>query len=234
MPDISKTLAKIEQEVIDCRLCPRLVAWREEVARVRRRAYRDETYWGRPVPGFGDRNARLLLLGLAPGAHGSNRTGRMFTGDASGNFLFAALHRAGFASQAVAISRDDDLTLADVYITATVHCVPPDNKPTKDEILNCRNAWVEDEIAALHNLEGIVLLGKIALDGLLAMPRYAHLPRKDYRFGHGALFQPGGGLPWLLCSYHPSQQNTQTGRLTTAMFDEIFETAKLLLNNPTP
>jgi len=218
----------VSARLIKCRACPRLAAWREQVALEKRRAFRDQEYWGKPVPGFGDPNARLLAVGLAPGAHGSNRTGRMFTGDASGDFLYPALFRAGFASSPRAERVGDGLQLRDLYITAVCHCAPPGNKPSLEEIRACR-AWLQAEMDCLPNLEGIVLLGKIALDGALALPMYAGLRRKDIVFGHGAFYAPAG-LPWLMCSYHPSRQNTQTGKLTQEMFDAIWQKAGKLLS----
>jgi len=225
---MEKFLDEIEKQLVSCRKCPRLVAWREEVARVKRRAYRDQEYWGKPVPGFGDPEARILVLGLAPGAHGSNRTGRMFTGDGSGNFLYPALFRAGLASQPDATARTDGLVLKDVFISAVCRCAPPENKPTREEIMNCL-PWLEQEVRALSRLQGVVVLGKIALDGLLTLPDYANLPKKQFPFGHDRFFETLPGLPWILCSYHPSLQNTQTGRLTTDMFDQIWQTAKRTL-----
>ena len=222
---MEKFLDEIEKQLVSCRKCPRLVAWREEVARVKRRAYRDQEYWGKPVPGFGDPEARILVLGLAPGAHGSNRTGRMFTGDGSGNFLYPALFRAGLASQPDATARTDGLVLKDVFISAVCRCAPPENKPTREEIMNCL-PWLEQEVRALSRLQGVVVLGKIALDGLLTLPDYANLPKKQFPFGHDRFFETLPGLPWILCSYHPSLQNTQTGRLTTEKFDQVWETAK--------
>lgn len=222
---MEKFLDEIEQQLVSCRKCPRLVAWREEVARVKRRAYRDQEYWGKPVPGFGDPDARILVVGLAPGAHGSNRTGRMFTGDGSGNFLYPALFRAGFASQENANERGDKMVLRDIFISAVCRCAPPANKPTREEIMNCL-PWLEQEVRALSRLQGVVVLGKIALDGLLTLPDYANLPKKQFPFGHDRFFETLPGLPWILCSYHPSLQNTQTGRLTTEMFDKVWETAK--------
>ena len=222
---MEKFLDEIEKQLVSCRKCPRLVAWREEVARVKRRAYRDQEYWGKPVPGFGDPDARILVVGLAPGAHGSNRTGRMFTGDGSGNFLYPALFRAGLASQPDATARTDGLVLKDVFISAVCRCAPPENKPTREEIMNCL-PWLEQEVRALSRLQGVVVLGKIALDGLLTLPDYANLPKKQFPFGHDRFFETLPGLPWILCSYHPSLQNTQTGRLTTEMFDQVWETAK--------
>lgn len=217
-----------ETEVIACRKCPRLVVWREEVARVRRRAYQNDTYWGKPVPGFGDQNGRVLIVGLAPGAHGANRTGRMFTGDSSGSFLFEALFNAGFANQTLVVSRDDGLELHDVYISAVCRCVPPGNMPTKEEILNCL-PYLQREIHLMKNLEGILALGHIAFDDVLrlfSLDRYG-IPR--LRFEHNAYYAQGNNLPWLLASYHPSRQNTQTGRLTVDMFARIWNTVRNLL-----
>ncbi len=215
---------ELEERIVSCRLCPRLVKWREEVALTKRRAYQDEVYWGKPVPGFGDPRARILVVGLAPGAHGSNRTGRMFTGDASGDFLFPALYRAGFATQPEAISRNDSLELRDLFITAVGRCAPPANKPNSEELRNCQ-PFLLSEIRLLAQLQGIVALGQIAFDRVLRLYREqgADIPR--LKFGHGAFYPLGEGLPWLLASYHPSRQNTQTGRLTLEMFDQIWEAA---------
>jgi uracil-DNA glycosylase len=221
---MSTELELLTNEIIGCRKCPRLVEWREEVARVKRKAYLDHEYWGKPVPGFGDLKARVLVVGLAPGAHGSNRTGRNFTGDASGGFLFPALHRAGFASQAEAESRSDGLTLKDMYITASGRCAPPDNKPTPEELNNCQ-PYLERELKIL-NPKVIVCLGRIAFERIL---KIYDIRNRDYKFGHAACYQMPAGN-WLLCSYHPSQQNTSTGKLTAPMFDQIWERAKLLLN----
>ena len=218
-------LEQLKQEIITCRKCPLLVEWREEVARVKRRAYLDWDYWGKPVPGFGDPKARLLILGLAPGAHGSNRTGRMFTGDGSGNFLFPALFRAGFVNQANSKNRSDGLELNDCWLTAAGRCAPPANKPTREELNNCQ-VWLEREISLLPDLQGVVVLGKIALDSLLRLPGFSELPKKEIVFSHGAFYQPDEKLPWILCSYHPSLQNTQTGRLTVEMFDQIWQQAR--------
>jgi uracil-DNA glycosylase len=215
------SLLELEKSITECRLCPRLIAWREQMAREKRRAYRDQDYWGKPVPGFGDPLARLLIIGLAPGAHGSNRTGRMFTGDASGDFLFPALYRAGFASSSQASHRDDGLTLRDCFITAVGRCAPPDNKPTREEIATCL-PYLKQEIELLPNLQGIVALGSIAFNETLAL---MGLKSSGFTFGHGLIVEPGGGLPWLLASYHPSRQNTQTGRLTVYMFDKIWQMA---------
>jgi uracil-DNA glycosylase family 4 len=217
-------LEQLNEEIIQCRRCARLVEWREEVARVKRKAYRDQEYWGRAVPGFGDPNARVLVVGLAPGAHGSNRTGRVFTGDASGGFLFPALYRAGFANQPNAESRTDGLLLKDLYIAAVAHCAPPDNKPVPAELDNCQ-PYMERTLAILKP-NVIVCLGRIAFDRLL---KILSVRNPAWKFGHGALYRLENGT-WLLCSYHPSQQNTLTGRLTAEMFDEIWKKARSLLN----
>lgn len=216
----------LHDKITNCRLCPRLVAWREAVAINKRRAFRDEDYWGKPVPGFGDTSARLLVVGLAPGAHGSNRTGRMFTGDASGEFLYAALHRAGFASQPTSTNRDDGLTLTDVFITAVGRCAPPDNKPLPQELRNCR-PYLLREMELLPNVQGVIALGKIAFDEMVSIFS-AYVPA-EAKFAHGAMYQLESGRAWLLASYHPSRQNTQTGRLTQSMFDEIWTTARKAL-----
>jgi uracil-DNA glycosylase family 4 len=218
-------LDKLNQEIIACRKCTRLVEWREEVARVKRRAYIDQEYWGKPVPGFGDPKARVLIVGLAPGAHGSNRTGRSFTGDASGGFMYPALYRAGFANQPTAVSRDDGLTLNDLYIVASARCVPPDNKPTTEELNNCQ-PYLERELEILKP-KVIVCLGRIAFERI---QRIYGVRNSAWKFGHGALYQLKNGT-WILCSYHPSQQNTLTGKLTVKMFDEIWSKAKSLLEN---
>lgn len=216
---------ELEDRITSCRLCPRLVSWREEVAATKRRAYQNELYWGKPVPGFGDYQARILVVGLAPGAHGSNRTGRMFTGDASGNFLYPALHRAGFANQPEATARGDGLVLRDLFITAVCRCAPPANKPTADEIQNCL-PFLLSEIGLLDDLQGIVALGQIAFDRVIRLYRDQGAKIAKLKFGHGAFYVLGEGLPWLLASYHPSRQNTQTGRLTTEMFAQIWELAR--------
>lgn len=220
----------LEADIVACRRCPRLVDWREKVARERRRAYRNEVYWGKPVPGFGDHEAHILVIGLAPGAHGSNRTGRMFTGDASGEFLYAALNRAGFANQPTSKNRGDGLELRDVFITAVCRCAPPDNKPERSEITNCQ-PYLLAEMRLLKHCQGVVALGKLAFDRVLSIYRsQGHtFPASD--FGHGAFYVLPDGLPWLLASYHPSQQNTQTRRLTVAMFDQIWDHARKMLKN---
>jgi uracil-DNA glycosylase family 4 len=213
-------LEKVNEEIVHCRKCARLVEWREEVARVKRKAYRDQEYWGRGVPGFGDPNARILVVGLAPGAHGSNRTGRVFTGDASGGFLFPALYRAGFANKPLAESRTDGLFLKDLYIAAVAHCVPPANKPAPDELENCQ-PYLERTLEILKPMV-IVCLGRIAFERLL---RIYSIRNPTWKFGHGVHYQMKDGTR-ILCSYHPSQQNTLTGKLTAAMFDDIWKTAK--------
>ncbi len=220
MPDKDNWEALVH-DVITCRRCSRLVVWREKVARVKRRAFRDAEYWGKPVPGFGDPKARLVIIGLAPGAHGSNRTGRMFTGDSSGDTLYAALHRAGFASQPAATARDDGLTLYDTFITAVGRCVPPENKPTPQELANCR-PFLTRELALLQNAHTVLALGRIAFDGYLLLLREHGVDVPALPFAHGALYPLPAPWPALVASYHPSRQNTQTGRLTMAMFDAVF------------
>ena len=205
---------------------PRLVDWREQVALQRRPLYRDWEYWGKPVPGFGDRQARVLVVGLAPGAHGSNRTGRMFTGDSSGVFLYRALYKAGFASQPELFNKNDGLALADLYISAVCRCAPPQNKPLPQEISNCL-PFLQREIGLLSGLEGIVCLGRIAFDNTLSLYRLQGQNIPHLEFSHGAFNILGEGLPWLLASYHPSRQNTQTGRLTESMFDDIWVKSKI-------
>jgi uracil-DNA glycosylase family 4 len=221
----TQNFAQLNDELTNCRKCPRLVAWREQVAREKRRAYKDCDYWGKPVPGFGDPAARLLIVGLAPGAHGSNRTGRMFTGDASGDFLYPALHRAGFASQPIATDRGDKLTLNDAFITAVGRCAPPDNKPTPQEIANCL-PYLQREIALLPNVRVIVALGRIAFDNILRLYANQKSAFSIQQFSHGATFPLTSSIT-LIASYHPSRQNTQTGRLTAPMFDLIWQTARL-------
>jgi uracil-DNA glycosylase family 4 len=219
----------LNQTIISCQKCPRLVTYREGVAKTKRRAYQDWEYWGKPVPALGDFKGRLLAVGLAPGPHGSNRTGRMFTGDASGVFLFQALYKAGFASQPLSINRDDGLELSDLLISAVCRCVPPDNKPTRSEIMNCI-PYLELEIDYMHQLKGIVALGRIAFDALLAIYRARGAETGQFKFIHGELYPLGDRFPWLFASYHPSQQNTQTGRLTIRMFDQVWQKAASLLD----
>jgi len=218
----------LDRRVIACRLCPRLIAWREEVARVKRRAFRDQVYWGRPVPGFGDIRARVMIIGLAPGAHGSNRTGRMFTGDDSGNFLYRALYKYGFANQPVASSREDGFQLKDCYIAALCRCVPPDNKPTSTEVANCRPYLVEE--LRMIKPQGIVALGRLAYDEVLRHFIQVQSGSSLPRFSHGALIPKQAATPWVIASYHPSRQNTQTGRLTVEMFDRIWEMVRKQLD----
>jgi uracil-DNA glycosylase family 4 len=227
---VSLALAQLQQRVVDCRLCDRLVAWREQVAKEKRAAYREETYWGRPVPSFGDARARVLICGLAPAAHGGNRTGRVFTGDRSGDWLFAALHRAGFANQPMSRGRDDGLELRDCYITACVHCAPPANRPTPEERDACLPYLVE-ELRLLTSVKVIVCLGGFAWDGALRALRQIGLANvRRPKFGHAASARVGGYI--LLGCYHPSQQNTFTGRLTESMLDRVFRRARTLAENP--
>jgi uracil-DNA glycosylase family 4 len=223
------TLEDLNTEIIACRKCPRLVSWREQVAHEKRKAYRDQEYWGKPVPGFGDPHARILVVGLAPGAHGSNRTGRQFTGDASGGFLYPALHRAGFANQPHSSARGDGLELRDMYITAAGRCAPPGNKPATEELDNCQ-PFLEREIQILQP-KVIVVLGRVAFDRVL---RTLPVRLNGWKFTHGAVFSlPASSFivhpSSLLCSYHPSQQNTLTGKLTVEMFDAVWSQARKLL-----
>jgi uracil-DNA glycosylase family 4 len=211
-------LAVLERKIVACTLCPRLRDHCREIAKVKRRAYLNHEYWGQPVPSFGDPAARVLILGLAPGAHGANRTGRMFTGDKSGEFLYRALFETGFASQPTSTSRDDGLTLSGAYISASAHCAPPDNKPTREELRNCR-PYLERELSLLKNLRVVVALGRIAFD------TYLSLINQHAKFGHN-LVHPLS--PILIASYHPSQQNTSTGKLTAGMLRDVFEQARSL------
>ncbi|MBI3975767.1 MAG: uracil-DNA glycosylase [Armatimonadetes bacterium] len=235
MSGSTNALRALERAVIGCRRCPRLIAHCRAVARTKRRAYRDWEYWGRPVPGFGDPEARVLVVGLAPGAHGANRTGRMFTGDGSGVTLTAALHRAGFASQPTSTSRDDGLTLTDLYLTAAVRCAPPDNRPAPGEIANCRSYLIE-ELRLLRRVRVVVALGHLAHDAFLraAATTGIEVPRPAPRFAHGAeaVLRWGRRTLRLLDTYHPSRQNTQTGRLTQEMLDRIFRRAHVLAGRP--
>jgi uracil-DNA glycosylase len=225
-------LDKLNARIADCELCPRLREHCIETARVKRRAYLDQEYWGRPVPSFGDPRARVLILGLAPGAHGSNRTGRPFTGDGSGNFLYPVLHQAGFASQPNALSRDDGMRLHDAWIGAVARCAPPGNKPLPQEIANCA-PYLDEEIAALARLRVVVCLGKIAFDGfvshLIRTGKYGR--RGNLQFAHGAEFALDDGRV-LLATYHPSLQNTNTGKLTAAMLLQVFQRARTLAAQP--
>jgi uracil-DNA glycosylase len=224
-PDWLKIL---DAEVVACTRCPRLVEYRQKIAREKRRAYLAWDYWGKPVPGFGDPAARVLVLGLAPGAHGSNRTGRPFTGDASGRFMYPILYEAGFANQPNAIDRNDGLVLTDLYITAAVRCAPPDNKPLPSELANCA-PYLDRELEGLKKVRVIVALGRIGFESYLNhLKRHKLIPgKRDYIFRHGAEYRmPDGRV--LLASYHPSNQNTQTGKLTKEMFLKIFNRAAVL------
>jgi uracil-DNA glycosylase len=237
---IPNWLRILNREVIACTRCPRLVEYRQQIARDKRRAYREWDYWGKPVPGFGDPHARVLIMGLAPGAHGSNRTGRPFTGDASGNFMYPVLYETGFANQPTATDRNDGLKLNDLYITAAVRCAPPDNKPLPSELTNC-SEYLDRELDGLKEVKAVVALGKIGFDAYLnylkrqlSHPNVAknatlewgtRFVRKAFIFKHGASYQmPNKKV--LLVSYHPSNQNTQTGKLTREMFVKIFEEAR--------
>jgi uracil-DNA glycosylase family 4 len=222
------TLAALNARIVACELCPRLRSHCIEVARTRRRAYIDWEYWGRPVPSFGDPKARVIALGLAPGAHGSNRTGRPFTGDGSGDFLYPVLHQTGFASQAKATARDDGMKLNGLWISAVARCAPPGNKPTPEELRNCA-PWLDQEISLLKDLRVVVCLGRIAFDGLLAhaMRTGTLRSRGEFVFAHRAEYKLPGGLI-AMASYHPSLQNTNTGKLTRAMLLKVFERAKKL------
>lgn len=216
------SLPHLLAEVSECRRCPRLVTWREQVAAEKRAAFRNEEYWGRPVPGLGEADASILVLGLAPAAHGGNRTGRVFTGDRSGDWLFRAMHRAGLANQATSVSRHDGLSLSDAYITAVVKCAPPDNKPLPDERERC-HSFLARELALLTRLRVVVCLGAFAYDAACA--EFGVRPRP--KFGHGVEVDTPNGLH-LICSFHPSQQNTFTGKLTEAMLDAVFARAVTL------
>jgi uracil-DNA glycosylase family 4 len=232
----ARELKVIQGEIERCRLCPRLVEWRELIARQKVRRFADQDYWGKGVPSFGDPKARLLVLGLAPAAHGANRTGRMFTGDGSGNWLYRALHRAGFANQPASTDRRDGLTLTDCYISAAIHCAPPANKPLPDEVSNCRDYLVR-EVECLTELRVVVALGRLAFDAAIATiggatredPAGSRINRPS--FAHGATCKLARGLT-MIASYHPSQQNTFTGKLTEPMFDSIFSLARSLLEQP--
>ena len=218
-------LGRLARDVSECRACPRLVEWREQVARDKRASFRNDDYWGRGVPGFGDEAARLLVLGLAPAAHGANRTGRVFTGDRSGDWLYRAMHKAGFANQPTSVGRDDGLQLADAWVTAAVKCAPPANAPTPDERLACR-PFLQREIEALSGVRVVICLGNFAYQA--ATEFYGVRPRP--KFGHGV--EAAAGSVTLLCSFHPSQQNTFTGKLTEPMFDAIFSRARELCAQP--
>lgn len=221
-------LRSLCEDMTHCRRCPRLVAWRETVAEVKVKRFNHELYWGRPVPGMGDPNAKVLIIGLAPAAHGGNRTGRVFTGDRSGDWLYRALYKAGFANQPHSVNLSDGLHLKNCYITATAHCAPPENKLLPSEVLNCR-PYLVNELALLKNVQVVIALGKIAWDAILREPCFAHpkgTPKP--KFGHGLIYELESGIQ-LIGSYHPSQQNTFTGKLTEPMFDSVFASANKLL-----
>jgi uracil-DNA glycosylase family 4 len=224
-------LAHLRDVVVACRKCPRLVEYREEVARTKRRAFREWTYWGQPVPGFGDPHAKLLIIGLAPAAHGGNRTGRAFTGDRSGDFLYARLYEAGFANQPTSVDANDGLELQNAYISAAARCAPPDNRPLPEELRNCAG-YLEEEFAILRT-RAVLALGAIAFHTYLRLlMKQGRIPSVSmYAFSHGAEFKLPGDLPHLFASYHPSQQNTQTGRLTAEMFDAVLRRIRRVVNS---
>lgn len=224
------SLDKLNATIIRCTQCPRLVAYRQQIAREKKRMYRADAYWGKPVPGWGDENARVYIVGLAPAAHGGNRTGRVFTGDSSGDFLFGALYRAGFANQPTSISRDDGLQLRDVYIGAAARCAPPDNKPTPQEFANCF-PYLAREFELLNNARVLIGLGAIGFNAILKLleSHAIELPKPRPKFGHNALYKIGNYS--VIGTYHPSRQNTNTGRLTVKMFDTVFVNAKRELVN---
>ena len=230
---VNSQLAQLMRQVVACERCPRLRDYCRQIAETKRRAYRDWSYWGKPVPSFGDLQARVLVIGLAPGAHGANRTGRMFTGDSSGDFLYRALHDTGFASQPHSRSRDDGLALRDIYITASVRCAPPDNKPTPEEFRNCR-PYLERELDLLKNVRVVVALGRLAFDTYLGILRDRGViaRRSAFIFAHNQEHCIGPGPPFVISSYHPSQQNTSTGKLTAEMLRSVFASAKKLATRP--
>jgi uracil-DNA glycosylase family 4 len=223
---LEKTFSQLTKEIVECRKCPRLVEHRERIAAEKRRAYRDWTYWGKPVPSLGARSARLLIMGLAPAGHGANRTGRMFTGDRSGDFLYGTLHRFDFCTQPVSRDRKDGLQLQDAFITAAIHCAPPLNKPTRQELVDCRY-YLRWELQLLNRVRVVVALGRVAWQAYLRARQELqwHVPRPLPKFGHARSYQLDEKTT-LIASYHPSQQNTQTGRLTQEMFDRVFEMAR--------
>jgi uracil-DNA glycosylase family 4 len=232
MPNAARQLAQLQRQVIACTRCANLIAYCRRVAKEKRRMYRDWDYWGKPVPGFGDPRAELLILGLAPGAHGSNRTGRMFTGDRSGDFLYPALHAAGFANQPTSRDRSDGLELRNCYITAALRCAPPKNRPSPEELCNCQ-PFLERELELLTRVRAVLVLGRIAFDSYLrVLGKREGLPRRSSMvFSHGASFTLPADLPRLFCSYHPSQQNTQTGRLTPEMFQQVLRDISKFLDS---
>ena len=230
--EAARIIERLQCEMIECARCPRLVEWRARVSKEKVRRFMDEEYWGRPVPSFGDPSARMLIVGLAPAAHGGNRTGRVFTGDRSGDWLYRALHRAGFANQPTSTHKDDGLELRDCYISAVIHCAPPLNKPLPEEVTNCR-PFLLGEIESLIGLSVVVALGKIAFDAAFdafsaLTPGVSRRPPRRPRVGHGAEFEMSNGIT-LLGSYHPSQQNTFTGKLTEPMFDSVFARAREII-----
>ena len=237
-PSLSSTnlLLKVRNQVVDCKRCPRLVEYREEVARNKRKEFLDWEYWGRPVPGFGDPNASLLIVGLAPAAHGGNRTGRVFTGDRSGDFLYEALYKVGLANQPTSQNLEDGLELKGAYVTAAVKCAPPDNKPSTEETTNC-SGYLAGEIDSLKDLKAILCLGQFAFNVVIRIIQDKYnLPQSSAKFGHGKVLGLGDGIPPIICSYHPSPRNTQTGRLTEKMFlsvlRRIFRDGKIAPNKP--
>lgn len=226
-----ESVTSLQNRIITCRLCPRLVEWREMVARERVRRFADQEYWGKPVPSFGDSKARLLVIGLAPAAHGGNRTGRIFTGDRSGDWLFRALHKAGFANQPESVNRSDGLRLRDCYVTAAVRCAPPQNKPLPKEIANCR-PYLLRELELLKRVRVIVALGRLAFDAALGSVGFDEAPTRRPSFGHAAECTLSQSIT-LIASFHPSQQNTFTGRLTEPMFDRVFSRAREIVEAAT-
>jgi len=223
----------LNQEVVDCRRCPRLVEWRERTAREKRKAYRDWDYWGKPLTGFGDRSAGLLVLGLAPAAHGGNRTGRMFTGDGSADTLIQALFQAGFASQPTSVHREDGLELRRAFMTAVARCAPPGNRPTPQELAACR-PFLERELQLLEGIRVVLALGQVAFQGYLQLLKQRGIDVRGLAFGHGVAHRFPPPLPWLVASYHPSRQNTQTGRLTPQMMSEVLDRVRELLDSEWP
>lgn len=226
--DVEADLRRLQERVASCRRCPRLIRHISAVARLKARRYRDWRYWGKPLPSFGDPRAQLLIIGLAPAAHGGNRTGRMFTGDASGDWLIRALHETEFANQPHSVSREDGLRLTSAYITAAVRCAPPKNKPTRQEILNCSEYLVE-ELRLLRNVKVVLTLGRVAFDTYLRVAKVEGKHRPEFR--HAATYRASEGTPLLAVSYHPSKQNTQTGRLKWRMWLRVFETIREVLAN---
>src|SRR6266513_3861794 len=235
-PSQVDSLGRVTADIVDCFKCPRLVAWREQVATEKRAAFRDEEYWSRPVPGFGDPDASLLIVGLAPAAHGGNRTGRVFTGDRSGDFLYEALYKMGLANQPTSQNLEDGLELKGAYVTAAVKCAPPDNKPSTEETTNC-SAYLATEIDSLEDLKALLCLGQFAFNTVIRTIRNKYnLPQSSAKFGHGKALRLGDGIPLIICSYHPSPRNTQTGKLTEKMFLSVlrktFRDGKIARNKP--